>query len=136
MSHPPVPESEFSPPWHQYFVKLKDYITTYFTANDTRLDAIEASIDVITADDEDWTIGCVAHLSFASATILTANEKIEVSGVVLTAPIYYANSATDWPLYISYSGPVVGVGQWRLINPPNTSGTFSSEFLFNFKRIS
>jgi hypothetical protein len=136
MSHPPIPESEFSPPWHQYFVKMKDYIASYFTATDARLDALENLNTEEEAEDEDWPVGCVANLSFSSSTTLTAEEKIEVSGAVLTAPIYYSLINPNGAVYISESGPLVNVGMWRLLNPPSSTGTKSSQYLFNFKRIS
>jgi hypothetical protein len=136
MSHPPIPESEFTPPWHQYFVKLKDYITGYFTANDTRLDAVEASIGAITDEDEDWPIGCVAFLAPNESRLYTAGEKIELPGESLNAPILWNESTIDGAVYLDDIGPIVGVGTWRLLNPPTATETKAAYRFFNFKRIS
>ena len=139
MSHPPIPEAEFTPPWHQYFVKLKDYVSAFFESTSERLDALEtaqAATDeqLNQADEEDFPIGCVAFLSFTEAKVLTAGEKIIVSGSELTTPIL--NSGGGSAIYRTMVGPVVGIGQWKLIGPPTSDGNRPLNTYFLFKRIS
>ena len=140
MSHPPIPQAEQSPAWHQYFVKAKDFLTSYISTTDERLEAIETQQAEFAeqigseADEEDWPIGGVALLAFSSSIILNANEKITVSGSSLVAPIF--NHGGGSVLYLTEAGPSVAVGTWKLLNPPTATGNKGPYHWFNFKRIS
>lgn len=136
---PPVPDAEFSPPWHQFIVTLKTCISDFITATNARLGVVEAAIE--TPDIEGghlYPLGCVCSFNFVNEENLIAGINHVYTGDRLRNQRIFGEKTDTTTGYVNAS--IVGVGTWKMTGTISENlivkTTFSNLPAMNFIRIS
>ena len=142
MSLPPLPDAELSPPWHEWFERLKEQFDALAAASEgdgglatltERIVELEATAQAVI--DDPYPIGCIATFVFNEAETVPATGGT-YDGSKLTHPVLTFATASSTVATRAAGSPD---GTWELVGPPSTDLDLTSATLvgsFNFKRIS